>query len=121
MAPKTYILGGGANDWMKTATSSILRWPHGPPRTARRLHDGLVQLGVAHRPGMVFRENKYLAPDVPLRTLYHCRDGHGRLLGEGRVPAGEKIGHYQSTLSTKMWMVPPHVSPTPKASSSEMP
>src|SRR5215213_78677 len=30
MAPKTYILGGGANDWMKTATSSILRWP--PPR-----------------------------------------------------------------------------------------
>src|ERR687890_351848 len=30
MAPKTYIRGGGAKDWIKTATSSIRRWPRGP-------------------------------------------------------------------------------------------
>src|SRR5919107_1229043 len=30
MAPNTYIRGGGANDWMKTATSSIRRCPVGP-------------------------------------------------------------------------------------------
>src|ERR687898_2334301 len=82
----------------------------------RRLHDGLVQLGVTGRTGVILWENEYLAPDIPFRSLYHRRHSHGRLPGEGRVPAGEKIGHYQSTLSTKMWMVPPHVSPIPKAS-----
>src|SRR5215208_4795348 len=50
-------------------------------QAARRLHDGLVQLGVARRTGMVFREDQDLAPEVPLRSLYHCGDGHRRLLG----------------------------------------
>jgi hypothetical protein len=58
-------------------------------QAARRLHDGLVQLGVARRPGMVFREDQDFAPEVTLRSLYHRRHSHGRLLGEGRVPAGE--------------------------------
>src|SRR5215210_5069020 len=30
IAPKTYILGGGAKDWINTATSSIRRWPLDP-------------------------------------------------------------------------------------------
>src|SRR5215217_1691734 len=30
MAPNTYILGGGAKDWIKTATSSMRRCPRGP-------------------------------------------------------------------------------------------
>src|SRR4051794_34808876 len=30
MAPNTYILGGGAKDWTKTATSSMRRCPRGP-------------------------------------------------------------------------------------------
>jgi hypothetical protein len=90
-------------------------------QTPRRLHDGLIQLLVARRPRMVFGGDQDLAAKGPLRTLYHGRDGHGRLLCESRVPAGEQVGHYQFTRSTKMWMVPPHVSPTPKASSSEMP
>src|SRR5215210_1882560 len=58
-------------------------------QAARRLHDGLVQPGVARRAGVIFRGDQHLAPEGALRSLYYRRNGHGRLLGEGRVPAGE--------------------------------
>src|SRR5829696_10417507 len=58
-------------------------------QAARRLHDGLVQLGVARRSGVVFGGDQDLAPERAFRTLYNGRHGHGRLLGQGRVPAGE--------------------------------
>ncbi len=130
MAPNTYILGGGAKDWMKTATSSIRRCPRGPEVTRlrapaleqppRRLDHGLVQLLVSSRADVILAAVTSILHPVP-GPFDDRRHSHRRLLGQSGVPARQKLAHYQSTLSTKMWMIPPHVSPTPKASSSEMP
>src|SRR4028119_2010307 len=172
IAPKTYIRGGGAKDWIKTVTSSIRRWPRGPkgvipvrppasiplaapapappgrrgealgkarpgplpPLAAwaevgppgapalqhppRRLHDRPVEVIVSDRAVVIHRRYEQLA--AKRWAFYEGRYRHGRLLGQSRVPALENA-HYQSTLSTKTWMIPPQVSPTPKASSSEIP
>src|SRR5215213_9539160 len=68
---------------------------------------------------MIFRADKDFASYT--RSFDECRYRHWRLFDEGLVPAGQDLAHYQSTLSTKRWMIPPQVRPTPKASSSEIP
>src|SRR5215207_4988016 len=50
-------------------------------------HDGPLEVIVARRPGMIFWGDQDLAPERAFRSLYDCRHSHGRLLGEGRVPA----------------------------------
>ncbi len=90
-------------------------------QTPRRLDHRPVQIPVAGGAGVILRGHEDLPAERPLGTPDHGRHGHGRLLGQRRVPAREQLAHYQSTFSTKMCMTPPHVSPTPKASSSEMP
>src|SRR5215217_1416845 len=87
---------------------------------ARRLHHGLVQFRVASCSHVILWRDQQLAPQ--LRPFDDGRHGHRRLLRQGDIPPPKQLAHgYQSTLSTKMWMIPPHVRPTPKASSSEIP
>src|ERR687889_167834 len=79
--------------------------------TSRRLYDRPVKVFVASRSGVA------LWGDEQLTTQSRTFDQRGHRL----TPAGEDLTLHQSTGSTKMWMMPPHVRPTPKASSSEMP
>ena len=78
---------------------------------------------MAERPlGFAAGADEDLGPDV--RAVDHGRQGHRLLRAQGvREPfedAGElaSLAH-QSSASMNRWIVPPHVSPTANASSSE--
>ena len=88
-------------------------------KTPGRLDYRPVEVIVAGAALVFFGRDEQLAAQGVSGAFDHGRDGDRRLLPEEGVPAGEQA--HQSTLSTKMWMIPPHVRPTPNASSSEMP
>jgi hypothetical protein len=87
----------------------------------RQLADGVA----AHHPGEVGVGERAghgaVGPDEELaagaRPGDHRGQGHRPLGPDGCGQLGEQVGH-QSRGSTYRWIVPPHVSPTAKASSS---
>jgi hypothetical protein len=80
---------------------------------SRRLHDRLIEVLIPEGANVFLRHYQTLPPKYGPSTSVAIATGD--LCGEGLVPADEDVSHYQSTLSTKMWMIPPHVRLTPKA------
>ena len=131
-APKMIMRGGGANDSMNTADRVLARFAVRAVVAGRRepglelaervAGDDAIEVGVAERAERVDRRaGRAASPrgSGPAMTVASATGSSAAQRVAQRLVDRTGRRRHQSSGSTKRWIVPPHVSPTANASSSE--